>query len=74
MAGALSVIHGFWCFRLSASAPRRSCRRNRGCHAPKAIEEATSKAGHIECDSRDASHAFFMCLPQSHSLSLSDAH
>ncbi|MBY5898801.1 hypothetical protein HFO88_00410 [Rhizobium leguminosarum] len=41
---------------------------------PKAIEEATSKAaGHIERDSRDASHAFFMRLAQTCSLSLSDA-
>ena len=31
---------------------------------PKAIEEATSKAGHIERDSRDASHAFFMRRPK----------
>jgi hypothetical protein len=30
---------------------------------PKAIEEATSKAGHIERDSRDASHDFLCAAP-----------
>ncbi|MGO7594351.1 hypothetical protein AB9E13_35355, partial [Rhizobium leguminosarum] len=31
---------------------------------PKAIEEAASKAGQIERDSRDANHAFFMRVDQ----------
>ncbi|WP_027683350.1 hypothetical protein [Rhizobium leguminosarum] len=41
---------------------------------PKAIEEAASKAGHIERDSRDASHAFFMRVAQNGSMSMSDAY
>ncbi|MGR9240484.1 hypothetical protein ELI37_19185 [Rhizobium leguminosarum] len=31
---------------------------------PKAIEEVISKAGHIERDSRDASHAFLCAYPK----------
>jgi len=52
MTGALSVIHGFWCLRLGAALAEIEV------VTPRAMEDARSKAGHIERDSHDAIACF----------------
>ncbi|TAU27843.1 hypothetical protein ELI13_16500 [Rhizobium ruizarguesonis] len=67
MMGALSVIHGFWCLRPRAALAEIEV------VTPRAIEEPTCRAGHMERDSRDAIHAFLRVF-QNRGMSLSDAH